>query len=57
MSKKEKSSFKGTFRKQAHPQTSAGGQGWEKTDTADTLNCSDYTEMRTPILIVEVIDE
>lgn len=46
-----------TFRKQAHPQNAEGGQGWEATDKADTLNIFDYTEQRTPILIVEVKDD
>lgn len=30
------------------------GQGWEETDISDTLNIFDSTELRTPILIVEV---
>lgn len=43
-----------TFRKQAHPQNAEGGQGWEPAEIADTLNVYDNTEMRTPILIVEI---
>ena len=46
-----------TFRKQAHPQYAGGGQGWEETDKADTLNVYDFTELRTPILIVEIQDD
>lgn len=31
----------------------AGGmQKWEQTETADTLNIYDISEMRTPVLIV-----
>lgn len=30
-----------------------GGQGWEPTTTADTLNIYDNSEARTPIVIVE----
>ena len=45
-----------TFRKQAHPMDKEGGQGWESTDIADTLNVHDNSEMRTPILIVELIN-
>lgn len=55
MSQKEKSSCKNfSFRKTAHPIDAQGGQGWEETDVSDTLNIFDYTENRTPILIVEV---
>ena len=63
MSQREKSSCNGMskrggiFRKTAHPQTADGGQGWEETNIADTLNVFDFTEMRTPVLIVEVSDE
>ena len=49
--------MKEAFRKQGHPQTAEGGQGWEPTDVSDTLNVFDFTELRTPILIVEVNDE
>lgn len=64
MSKKEKSLFRkptdvrgGCFRKQAHPKNAEEGQGWEEAEVCDTLNVFDYTELRTPILIVEVINE
>ena len=65
MSEKERSSFSermnrrtgGCFRKQAHPKNAEEGQGWEETETADTLNIFDFTETRTPILIVEVMNE
>ena len=46
-----------TFRKQAHPQNAEGGQGWEPAEIADTLNVYDNSEMRTPILIVEIRNE
>ena len=39
-----------TFRKTGHPRNSEEAQGWETTDTADTLN---VFEKRTPILVVE----
>ena len=52
MSQTEKSYFK-TFRKQGHPRNSRGGQGWEETEIADTLNVYDNGESRTPILIVQ----
>ena len=45
----------GCFRKQAHPKNAEEGQGWEEAEVCDTLNVFDYTELRTPILIVEVI--
>lgn len=45
--------MKKTYRKTAHPMVRGGSQGWEETDTADTLNVYDNTEMRTPILVVD----
>ena len=63
MSMKEKSSFSATnnrggcFRKTAHPQNAEQGQGWEEATVSDTLNVFDFSEMRTPILIVEVTNE
>ena len=33
------------------------GQGWESTEVADSLNVYDNSEMRTPILIVEIKNE
>ena len=39
-----------TFRKTGHPQNAEDPQGYEKTDTADTLNCTDNSESRTPVL-------
>ena len=42
-----------TYRKQAHPMNAEQGQGWEQTDTADTLNVYDNTEARTPVAVVE----
>ena len=42
-----------TYRKTGHPRSADEGQGWEKTDVADTLNVFDNSENRTPILIVE----
>lgn len=44
----------GCYRKTAHPQTPDEPQGYEDTEIADTLNIFDYTEARTPILVVEV---
>lgn len=45
------------FRKTTHPRNKEEGQGWEESEIADTLNIFDFTELRTPILIVEVNDE
>lgn len=63
MSQREKSScngmnkWGGIFHKTTHPHTADESQGWEETNIADTLNVFDFTEMRTPVLIVEVSDE
>lgn len=59
MSTKGKSLFKSSvsFRKSSHPMDATGGQGWEQTDVSDTLNVFDYTEQRTPILVVEVLGD
>ena len=64
MSMKEKSSSNlnpikrgGCYRKTAHPQNAEEGQGWEEARVSDTLNVFDFSEMRTPILIVEVTNE
>ena len=46
-----------TYRKTGHPQNAEQGQGWEETETADTLNVYDNTEGRTPILVVNVETE
>lgn len=35
------------FRKQAHPRNAEEGQGYEQTESCDTLNTSDNTEART----------
>ena len=45
------------FRKQGHPMSAEDGQGWEHTEVCDTLNVFDNTDGRTPILIVEILDE
>ena len=50
-------SLRGGYRKTAHPRNSQEGQGFEETEIADTLNIFDYSEARTPILIVEVRNE
>ena len=42
-----------SFRKTGHPRSADEGQGWERTEKADTLNVFDNSENRTPILIVE----
>lgn len=41
------------YRKTAHPRTPDEPQGYEDTEIADTLNIFDYTEARTPILVVQ----
>lgn len=41
------------YRKTAHPAHRGGWQGWEETETADTLNIYDNSETRTPVLIVK----
>ena len=40
------------YRKQAHPQNSEEGQGWEETEKHDTLNAFDNTESRVPTVVV-----
>lgn len=40
------------YRKTGHPMMRGGYQGWTETETADTLNVYDNSEMRTPIVIV-----
>lgn len=52
MSATENVSFK-TFRKQGHPQNAEQGQGWESTETSDTLNIFDNSEKRTPVIVLE----
>ena len=42
------------YRKTSHPRNAEEPQGYEDTEIADTLNIFDYTEARTPLLIVEV---
>lgn len=41
------------FRKTGHPQNSGQGQGWEQTETQDTLNAFDNCEGRTPTVILK----
>ena len=41
------------FRKRGHPQNAEQPQRWEQTQTSDTLNVFDNTDVRTPTLIVE----
>lgn len=41
------------YRKTGHARTALDGQGWERTDKADTLNVFDNTAARTPLLITE----
>ena len=43
-----------TFRKKGHPQNAEQGQGWEPTETSDSLNAFDNSETRTPLLIAQV---
>ena len=40
------------YRKRGHPQNSEQPQRWEQTQTSDTLNVFDNTDVRTPTLIV-----
>ena len=42
------------YRKTGHPMVRGGYQGWTETETADTLNVYDNSEMRTPILVVTI---
>ena len=39
------------YRKKSHPKL-GGGQGWEMTETSDTLNIFDNSETRTPTVAV-----
>jgi DNA (cytosine-5)-methyltransferase 1 len=41
------------YRKTAHPKTVDEPQGWEQTDTNDTLNAFDQGEQRTPTIVLE----
>lgn len=41
------------YRKTTHPHNKHEAQGYEKTDTADTLNAFDEGENRTPIIVLE----
>lgn len=41
------------YRKTTHPKTKEDGQGYEETETNDTLNCFDNYEARTPTIILE----
>lgn len=52
MSMKESASCQ-AFRKTAHPHNAEDGQGWEKTEVADTLNIYDNAESRSPVLVIE----
>lgn len=36
---------------------SGGGQGWEPTAIADTLNIYDNSEARTPIVVVSITQD
>ena len=45
------------YRKQGHPQNAEQPQKWEQTETADTLNVSDNSDARTPILIKQEVFE
>ena len=45
------------YRKQGHPQNAEQPQKWELPETADTLNVSDNTDARTPILIKQEVFE
>ena len=43
------------YRKQGHPQNAEQPQKWEQTETAYTLNVSDNSDARTPILIKQEV--
>ena len=52
MSMKESALFR-TYRKTSHAKSKEEGQGWQETNTNDTLNAFDSGETRTPTLVVE----
>ena len=41
------------YRKTSHAKTADDGQGWQETDTNDTLNAFDQGEHRTPTIVLE----
>jgi len=41
------------YRKTAHPTHKGGGQGWESTEVADTLNEYDISEARVPVIVID----
>ena len=41
------------YRKTSHAKTADDGQGWQETDTNDTLNAFDQGEQRTPTIVLE----
>ena len=52
MSMKESALFR-AYRKTSHARSKEEGQGWQETNTNDTLNAFDSGETRTPTLVVE----
>lgn len=40
-----------------HSSEAGGAQGWEQTETADTLNVFDLCESRVPVIVVEGDDD
>ena len=52
MSMKESALFR-TYRKTSHARSKEEGQGWQETNTNDTLNAFDSGETRTPTLVLE----
>lgn len=44
------------YRKTGHPRNAEEGQGWEPTNSADTLNAFDNSESRTPTIVYECHD-
>lgn len=55
MLQKESALFK-TYRKKTHPHNKDQGQGYEETNVNDALNVYDNGEVRTPTLIMEIIN-
>ena len=45
------------FRKTAHAKSAEDGQGWESANKSDTLNVFDFTEQRTPTIVVKSYGE
>ena len=44
------------YRKTSHAKTAEDGQGWQETDTNDTLNAFDQGESRTPTIVAYAVE-